>query len=93
MDTETLWIGNDHGGYDLKLQIMDHLEKKYNIAAHNVGADTSEIVRYPHYAARVAEAVARRAANEGVARNPTKKLQEAVAAAMWEPAYPVVEVS
>lgn len=43
--------------------------------------------------AHVAEAVARRAAQEKVAANPTKKPAEAVATAMWDPAYPVVEVS
>jgi malate dehydrogenase (oxaloacetate-decarboxylating) len=44
-------------------------------------------------AAAVAGAVVRQAAHEEVARNPPKKPAEAVAAAMWEPAYPVVEVS
>jgi len=42
---------------------------------------------------RVAEAVARRAARDLVARNRTKNPARAVATAMWEPAYPVVEVS
>jgi malic enzyme len=44
-------------------------------------------------AARVAEAVVRQAAQEEVARNPPKEPAEAVATAMWEPAYPVVEIS
>jgi malic enzyme len=44
-------------------------------------------------AARVAEAVVRQATREDVARNPPKEPAAAVAAAMWEPAYPVVEVS
>jgi malate dehydrogenase (oxaloacetate-decarboxylating) len=44
-------------------------------------------------AARVAEAVVRQATREDAARNPPKRPAEAVAAAMWEPAYPVVEVS
>ncbi len=43
--------------------------------------------------ARVAEAVVRQATREEIARNPPKQPAEAVAAAMWEPAYPVVEVS
>ena len=59
---DEVWIGNDHGGYDLKMQIMEHLKKK-GIAVHNVGTDSTEIVRYPYYAAEVAGAV-----SEGVAR-------------------------
>jgi ribose 5-phosphate isomerase B len=66
MDTNTLWIGNDHGGYDLKRQIMEHIKKNHGIAAHNVGADTTEIVRYPHYAAHVAEAVSEGKASRGI---------------------------
>ena len=40
---------------------------------------------------RVAEAVVRQAVGEDVARTPPKDPAEAVAAAMWDPAYPVVE--
>jgi len=25
---ETIWIGNDHGGYDLKQEIVKHLREK-----------------------------------------------------------------
>jgi malate dehydrogenase (oxaloacetate-decarboxylating) len=44
-------------------------------------------------AAGVAEAVVRQATREDLAQNPPKQPAEAIAAAMWEPAYPVVEVS
>jgi malic enzyme len=44
-------------------------------------------------AARVAEAVVGQAAREDVALNSPKRPAEAVAAAMWDPVYPVVEVS
>ncbi len=43
--------------------------------------------------AKVAEAVVRQAVAEGVARNPPEDPAEAVAAAMWDPAYPSIDVS
>jgi malate dehydrogenase (oxaloacetate-decarboxylating) len=42
--------------------------------------------------ARVAEAVVGQAVSDGVARNPPPDPAEAVAAAMWEPAYPAIDV-
>jgi malic enzyme len=41
----------------------------------------------------VAQAVIRQAAADGVARHVPDDPAEAVAAAMWEPGYPVLEVS
>jgi malic enzyme len=41
---------------------------------------------------RVAEAVVRQAVSEGTARNPPPDAADAVAAAMWDPAYPAIEV-
>ena len=43
--------------------------------------------------ARVAEAVVRQAVSEGVARNPPDDPVEAIAAAMWEPVYPAIDVA
>jgi malic enzyme len=43
--------------------------------------------------AKVAEAVVRQAIAEGVARNAPEEPAEAVAAAMWDPAYPAIDVS
>ena len=65
MKDQTIWIGNDHGGYDLKLQIMEYLTKK-GIPTHDVGSDSTEIVRYPHFAEKVAGAVSRGEASRGV---------------------------
>ncbi len=65
MEHETLWIGNDHGGYELKRQIVEHLEHQ-GIATHNVGSDSTEIVRYPYYAAQVAGAVSQGEATRGI---------------------------
>ena len=52
-----LLIGNDHGGYDLKVKLVDYLLQK-NISVTNIGSDSNEIVRYPHYALKVGKAVA-----------------------------------
>jgi malate dehydrogenase (oxaloacetate-decarboxylating) len=42
--------------------------------------------------ARVAEAVVRQAVSEGVARNPPEDPAASIAAAMWEPAYPAIDI-
>lgn len=65
MSGETIWIGNDHGGYELKLQIVEHLAGK-GISVHDVGCDSAEVVRYPYYAAEVAGAVSRGQAVRGI---------------------------
>ncbi len=62
---DTIWIGNDHGGYDLKQEIVKYLEGK-NIPVKNLGSNASEIVRYPYYAAEVAGAVSRGEAKRGI---------------------------
>ena len=64
-DPATIWIGNDHGGYELKLQIVEHL-KAEGLQVHDVGSDSGQIVRYPYYAAEVAQAVARGQARRGI---------------------------
>jgi ribose 5-phosphate isomerase B len=51
-------IGNDHGGYEAKVQIVEHLRER-GVEVTNVGSDSTEIVRYPHYVRKVAGAVAR----------------------------------
>lgn len=65
MNMDEIWIGNDHGGYDLKLAVLDHLRAR-NIAFRNVGCDSSGIVRYPYYASLVAEALVRGHARRGI---------------------------
>ena len=51
-----IWIGNDHGGHALKHTLVAYLEER-GIACKDVGSDSGAIVRYPHYAVRVAQAV------------------------------------
>jgi len=65
MDQETIWIGNDHGGYALKARLIEYLKDKgYHV--NNVGCDSTEIVRYPYFAAKVAGAVSRGEAKRGI---------------------------
>lgn len=49
-------IGNDHGGYGLKLDILKYLKER-EIEYQDVGSHSNDIVRYPYYAVEVAEAV------------------------------------
>lgn len=65
MQQDAIWIGNDHGGYDLKRQIVEHLDKR-GIAVVDVGSDSGEIVRYPYYAAKVCSAIATGRAKRGI---------------------------
>jgi ribose 5-phosphate isomerase B len=64
-DKQPLWIGNDHGGYELKLQVVEFLRTK-SIPVHDAGCHSTEIVRYPYYAAQVAEAIVRGEAQRGL---------------------------
>ena len=49
-------IGCDHGGYDLKLQIIEHLTTK-GIEVEDYGTNSENPVDYPDYAEKVAKAV------------------------------------
>jgi len=65
MDKSTIWIGNDHGGYDLKLKIIEFLTER-GIPVRDVGTDSTEIVRYPYFATQVAGAVSQGVAKRGI---------------------------
>jgi ribose 5-phosphate isomerase B len=62
---DVIWIGCDHGGYELKLQVLQFLESR-SLAFHDVGCHSTEIVRYPYLAAQVAEAIVRGEAGRGI---------------------------
>ena len=63
--TPSIWIGNDHGGYDLKKALVEHLVARgYQVL--DVGSDSPEIAPYPYYAAQVAGAVSRGEAERGI---------------------------
>ena len=65
MEKETIWIGNDHGGYALKLRLIEYLKDK-GCLVNDVGCDSTEIVRYPYFAAKVAGGVSRGEAKRGI---------------------------
>lgn len=49
-------LGSDHGGFNLKNLIMDHLKSK-NIEFEDLGCYSTESCDYPVYGEKVAEAV------------------------------------
>ena len=65
MKQQSIWIGNDHGGYELKLEIVEYLKQK-DFDVVDVGSNSTEIVRYPYYAAKVASAISRNEATRGI---------------------------
>ena len=65
MKHEAIWIGNDHGGYELKQKIVKYLQDQ-GIEVIDVGSNATEIVRYPYYAAKVAGAVSQGEAAGGI---------------------------
>ncbi len=58
-------IGADHGGFELKKQLIAHLMGKGH-QVQDLGTDSTEAVDYPKYARLVAEAVASGQAERGV---------------------------
>ncbi len=49
-------IGCDHGGYELKLEILKYLEKK-GLEYKDFGCDSLDSVDYPIYARKVGQAI------------------------------------
>lgn len=60
-----LGIGCDHGGYTLKLEIMEHLKKR-SIEYKDFGCDSEAAVDYPVYARAVANAVVNGECDRGI---------------------------
>lgn len=58
-------IGCDHGGYDLKLEIIRYLEEK-NLEYRDFGCDSREAVDYPVYARKVTAAVLDKECDKGI---------------------------
>lgn len=65
MNTEQIWIGNDHGGYELKLCFLKYF-LEHGIPFYDVGSHSTEIVRYPRQAIEVASAVSSGLARRGI---------------------------
>jgi ribose 5-phosphate isomerase B len=58
-------IGSDHGGYELKQEIMEHLKSR-NIEYKDFGSYSKESCDYPVYAKKVAEAVTNKECEFGI---------------------------
>ena len=55
-DAETIAVGADHGGYELKQSIIEHLRQQ-GLAVHDCGCAGHEAVDYPDFAHAVANLV------------------------------------
>ena len=58
-------IACDHGGYELKLEILDYLRRN-NIAFKDFGCDSTEAVDYPVYAREVTAAINENSCDKGI---------------------------
>ncbi len=58
-------IGSDHGGYDLKVKVIQFLKDK-QIAFQDMGCDSKTSVDYPVYGKAVAKAVADGTCEKGI---------------------------
>lgn len=65
MDGARIAIGADHGGYELKEEIVKYL-KSHNIEYQDFGTYSSESCDYPEFAKKVAQAVASGNFNKGI---------------------------
>ena len=65
LSDKRILIGNDHGGYEAKVTIAQHLKDKgYKVL--DVGSESTEIVRYPHYVRKVAGPISRGEYSKGI---------------------------
>ena len=55
-DAETIAVGADHGGYELKQFIIEHLQQQ-GLSVHDCGCVSSKAVDYPDFAHAVANLV------------------------------------
>ena len=58
-------IGSDHGGYDLKQRVMEHLKER-GFAYEDMGCFSRESCDYPVYGKAVAKAVAEGRCEKGI---------------------------
>lgn len=62
---KTILIANDHGGFEAKTIVVKHLtEKGYKVL--DMGSDSEEIVRYPHYVKKVAGPISNGSYHKGI---------------------------
>ena len=58
-------IGSDHGGYELKLEVIEHLKKR-GFEVTDVGTDSPASCDYPIYAKKVTEDIPSKNADLGI---------------------------
>jgi ribose 5-phosphate isomerase B len=58
-------IGCDHGGYDLKEKVVEHLREK-GFIVEDMGCHSKEAVDYPIYGKKVAKAVSTGSCDRGI---------------------------
>lgn len=58
-------VGSDHGGYELKQEIISYLKEK-NLEYKDYGTDSKESCDYPVYAKKVANAIVNGACDRGI---------------------------
>lgn len=58
-------VGCDHGGYELKLEILKHLKER-GIEYIDFGCDSLESVDYPEYAKKVAKSILSGESEKGI---------------------------
>lgn len=58
-------LGSDHGGYDLKIQIMEHLEER-GLEVKDFGCFDKSSCDYPDFGRAAAEAVANGTCDRGI---------------------------
>ncbi len=61
-----LAIGCDHGGFELKQEVLKFLKSIANIQVTDFGPANTESVDYPDFGAKVSEAVGRGAMDRGI---------------------------
>jgi len=59
-------IGNDHGGYEMKRVLVTYLEGLEGYEVIDLGCHSTNIVRYPYYAAETAQAIQKGKADRGI---------------------------
>lgn len=58
-------IASDHGGYELKQEIMDYLDKQ-GLAYKDFGCYSTDSVDYPVYAKKVCDSINKKEADKGI---------------------------
>ncbi|MBO5609097.1 MAG: ribose 5-phosphate isomerase B [Eubacterium sp.] len=60
-----IYIGSDHGGYALKLEVIEHLKNR-GIEITDIGCDSEASCDYPVYAKKVTDAIKDGSADLGI---------------------------